>query len=96
MDTEYAGVYVERGNCKGNARGAAEQYRQQVPCWSEIATVGVVCQSVGIIIIPHLDLPYIYSALYCAANTGPSLRLRVVTDGKLPPQNIPIDYFFPN
>jgi len=28
MDTEYAGAYVERGNCKSNAREAAEQYRQ--------------------------------------------------------------------
>jgi len=28
MDSEYAGAYVEHGKCKGNAREAAEQYRQ--------------------------------------------------------------------
>jgi hypothetical protein len=33
--TQYAGTYVEHGNCKGNAREATEQYRQQVPCWSD-------------------------------------------------------------
>jgi hypothetical protein len=59
----------------------------------QIETVGVFCQSVGIIIGSCLDLRYIYIALFSAANTGPSLRLRVVTDGKL---GIPIDYFFPN
>ena len=65
----------------------------------EIATVGVFCQSVGIIIVSYCISIFRLFTVHCTVmqiQVGPSLRQRVVTDDKLLLQNILLDYFFPN